>query len=375
MIKLRHVSLAAMAAALAVTGCGVASAQRGSPTATPAAASAEAVEAMQRELAKPRTEPGYVVPRLAIGQPDLQGVWSNASNTRMTRPGNFKSLVMTDAEAAKARAENPSNIRQATDDNQKISDGLLTGKDLAQGRGYNAFWIDPGNNYAMVKGSWRTSWVVDPPSGQVPFSEEGRKLLATMRADVGRGRGSGYDNPEERGAGERCIVGFGGSGGPPINNVLYNNNYQIIQSPDHVVFVTEMNHDARIIPLNGKHKPNVLKPYLGDSVGWWEGDTLVVETININPNGGGSVQLTPGGKVIERFTRYNENQILYEFEVHDPALYTQVWRGEMGLNKSPAIYEYACHEGNYGLEGILAGGRAADREGRDIREAGDRDEQ
>jgi hypothetical protein len=136
-----------------------------------------------------------------------------------------------------------------------------------------------------------------------------------------------------------------------------------------------MNHDARIIPLNGKHKPNVLKPYLGDSVGWWEGDTLVVETININPNGGGSVQLTPGGKVIERFTRYNENQILYEFEVHDPALYTQVWRGEMGLNKSPAIYEYACHEGNYGLEGILAGGRAADREGRDIREAGDRDEQ
>ncbi len=374
MIPLRHVSGAAIAAALALTAL-PALAQRGAPAAPTALASAEAVAAAQAEWAKPRTEPGYVVPRLAIGQPDLQGVWSNASNTRMTRPSQFKSLVMTDAEAAKARAENPSNIRQATDDNQKISDGLLTGKDLAQGRGYNAFWIDPGNNYAMVKGSWRTSWIVDPPSGQVPFSEEGRKLLATMRADVGRGRGSGYDNPEERGAGERCIVGFGGSGGPPINNVLYNNNYQIIQSPGHVVFVTEMNHDARIIPLGGKHKPNELKPYLGDSIGWWEGDTLVVETININPNGGGSVQLTPAGKIVERFTRYNDKQILYEFEVHDPALYTQVWRGEMGLNKSPAIYEYACHEGNYGLLGILEGGRAADREGRDIREAGDRDEQ
>jgi hypothetical protein len=371
MIPLRHVSRAAIAAALALSFA-AAHAQQSAP-ATPA--SAEAVAAAQAEWAKPRTEPGYVVPRLAIGQPDLQGVWSNASNTRMTRPNTFKSLVMSDAEAAKARAENPSNIRQATDDNQQISDGLLTGKDLAQGRGYNAFWIDPGNNYAMVKGSWRTSWIVDPPNGQIPFSEEGRKLLASMRANVGQGRGSGYDNPEERGAGERCIVGFGGSGGPPINNVLYNNNYQIIQSPDHVVFVTEMNHDARIIPLNGKHRPNVLKPYLGDSIGWWEGDTLVVETININPNGGGSVQLTPGGKIIERFTRYNENQVLYEFEVHDPALYTQVWRGEMGLNKSPAMFEYACHEGNYGLEGILAGGREADRKGRNISEAGDRDEQ
>jgi hypothetical protein len=375
MISLRHVSLAAMATALVMAGAAPALAQRGGPPVAAAPASAEAVAVAQTEWAKPRTESGYVTPRLAIGQPDLQGVWSNASNTRMTRPGSFKTLTMSDAEAAKARAENPSNIRQATDDNQKISDGLLTGKDLNSGRGYNAFWIDPGNNYAMVKGTWRTSWIVDPPSGQIPFSEEGRKLLASMRANVGQGRGSGYDNPEERGAGERCIVGFGGSGGPPINNVLYNNNYQIIQSPDHVVFVTEMNHDARVIKLNGKHGPNAIKPYLGDSIGWWEGDTLVVETININPNGGGSVQLTPGGKIIERFTRYNDKQVLYEFEVHDPQLYSQVWRGEIGLNKSPAIYEYACHEGNYGLLGILEGGRANDRSGKSNARAGDRDEQ
>jgi hypothetical protein len=354
---------------------GAAHAQRPGEGATPAPtpASAEAVAAAQAERAKPRVQPGYVVPRLAIGQPDLGGVWTNSSNTGLTRPSQFKSLVMTDEEAAKARAANPSNIRQATDDNQKITDGLLDGKDLAAGRGYNAFWIDPGNNYANVKGSWRTSWIVDPPNGQVPFSAEGRKLLNDMRGS--RGRGSGYDNPEERGAGERCIVGFGGTGGPPMMNVLYNNNYRFVQSPDAVVIEVEMNHDARIIRLNGKHGPSVLNPWLGDSVGRWDGDTLVVETININPEGGGRVQLTKNGKIIERFTRYNENQILYEFEVHDPALYTQVWRGEVALNRSSDLFEYACHEGNYGLEGILAGGRAADRIGRDIREAGDRDEQ
>src|SRR5690606_34699397 len=143
MIRLASVSLAVVAAAL-VAG-GAAHAQRGAPSAPAAPASAEAVAAAQAEWAKPRTEPGYVVPRLSFGQPDLQGVWSNASNTRLTRPDQFDSLVMTDAEAAKARAENPSNIRQATDDNQQISDGLLDGKDLARGRGYNAFWIDPGN--------------------------------------------------------------------------------------------------------------------------------------------------------------------------------------------------------------------------------------
>jgi hypothetical protein len=196
-----------------------------------------------------------------------------------------------------------------------------------------------------------------------------------MRGQRGQGRGTGYDNPEERGAGERCIVGFGGTGGPPLMNVLYNNNYQIIQSPDAVVLVTEMVHDARIIPLNAAHKPNALNPYLGDSIGWWEGDTLVVETININPNGGGQVQLTPSGKIIERFTRYSDAQVLYEFEVIDPLLYSQVWKGEVGLNRvDQNVYEYACHEGNYGLHGILEGGRANDRSGKGNGEKGDRDE-
>ncbi|MEZ5936911.1 MAG: hypothetical protein R3C52_01675 [Hyphomonadaceae bacterium] len=367
----RTASTLALAAGMATAGLGA-----GAAHAQAAAQTGARVEIYNLKPAKEgdRMAAGYVAPRLAIGQPDLQGVWSNASNTRLTRPSQFKSLVMTDTEAEQARANNPSNIRQATDDNQNIKDGLLDGKDLAAGRGYNSFWIDPGASYANVKGTWRTSWIVDPPNGQVPYSAEGRKWLASNRGS--RGRGTGYDNPEERSAGERCIVGFGGTGGPPMMNVLYNNNYQIIQSPDQVVIVVEMNHDARIIRLNSEHLPNAINPWLGDSIGWWDGDTLVVETTNINPEGGSQVRLTPEGKIIERFTRYSDSQVLYEFEVHDPALYTQVWKGEIGMNKvNDSVYEYACHEGNYGLQGILEGGRAADREGRDIREAGDRDEQ
>jgi hypothetical protein len=321
-------------------------------------ATTEAIAAAQAEMAKPRTEPGYKVPRLAIGQPDLQGVWSNASNTRLTRPAQFASLVMNDEQAAKARREHPQNIRQATDDNQKEADGLLNGRDLAAGRGYNAFWIDPGTNYSLVKGTWRTSWIVDPPSGQIPISEEGRKILAARRAD----RGTGYDNPEERGMAERCIF-FGGSSGPPLMNGLYNNNYRITQSPTHVIIVAEMIHEPRIIPLNARHSSPALNRYAGDSIGWFEGDTLVVETINVNQTGAGQAALTPGGKIIERFTRYNDKQILYEFEVNDPAIYSQVWKGEVGLNAAPNLYEYACHEGNYGLDGILRGGRENDRKG------------
>jgi hypothetical protein len=343
--------------------------QRDPEPAVATAISAEAAAVAAREMAKPRTEPGYRAPRLAIGQPDLQGVWSNASNTRLTRPTQFKSLVMNDEEAAIARRNHPQNIRQATDDNQKESDGLLNGRDLAAGRGYNAFWIDPGTNYSLTKGTWRTSWIVDPPNGQIPLTTEGQKILSVRRMD----RGTGYDNPEERGMAERCIF-FGGSSGPPIMNGLYNNNYRITQSRDHVIIVAEMIHEPRIIKLNAKHGPAALNKYAGDSIGWWEGDTLVVETVNVNPTGGGQASITDKGKVIERFTRYNDKQILYEFEVHDPSLYSQVWKGEVGLNAAPDLYEYACQEGNYGLEGILAGGRANDRKGVANRSSGSREE-
>ncbi len=356
MTKLSTMSYAVMAMALGLAGAGAASAQTGEAATGP--------EADKAAIAAPMVEPGYSVPRLAIGQPDLQGVWSNASNTTMRRPGKTKNLVMTDDEAAKARAENPSNIRQANDDNQKTSDGLLDGKDLKSGRGYNAFWIDPGNNYANVKGTWRTSWIVDPPNGQVP-GKPGANVDRPVHV------GTGYDNPEERNLNERCIIL--NTSGPPIGNYLYNNNLRIVQSPNHVVIESEMIHDTRIIPLNAKHGPKELAPWMGDSIGWWDGDTLVIETVNMS-RGGSTIQISPDGKITERFSRYNDKQVFYEFEVNDPSLYTQAWKGQMALNASPGLYEYACHEGNMGLLGILEGGRQADRDGRNISEAGDREE-
>ena len=366
MTGLRHVSLAVVSMALALTGGGAAFAQavgvdfgdmKSGVTLAGAETDPKAINA-------PVTEPGYKVPRLKDGKPDISGVWSNASNTAMRRPGSSKNLVMTDDEAAKARASNPQNVRQQTDDNQKESDGLLTGKDLASGRGYNAFWIDPGNNYAIVKGTWRTSWIVDPPSGQVPFKPGvSRSEYGGPRPQnaAGRDPGYGYNNPEERNLNERCFIL--GTSGPPIGNYLYNNTTQITQSPDHVVIMSEMIHDARIIPLNAKHQPKELTPWMGDSIGWWEGDTLVVETINMQ-RGGGGVALSPSGKITERFTRYNDKQVFYEFEVSDPELYTQAWKGQMSLNAANGIYEYACHEGNYALHGILEAGRKNDREGK-----------
>ena len=148
-----------------------------------------------------------------------------------------------------------------------------------------------------------------------------------------------------------------------MNNVLYNNMYQIVQTDDYLVILVEMVHDARIIPINGEHRPDPLKPWLGDSVAWWEGDTLVVETINLHPqqSAQNSAALSEQGKVIERFTRWSDEQIVYEFEVTDPVYYTETWRGEMSFNATDTkLYEYACHEGNYGLIGILAGARRAD---------------
>ncbi len=322
-----------------------------------------------------RTAPGYEAPRLAIGQPDLQGAWSNASLTGLERMGGFDKLTLTDEEALQSAETNPLVVRQQTDDNQDASTEY-DGKDLQSGRGYNAFWISPGTMYGNVKGTFRTSWITEPSNGRVPFSDEGRKKVREAR--MASRRGSGYDHPEERSRGERCIQSFAGNGGPVmLNSRYYNDNYRIVQSPTHVIIEVEMVHDARIIPLfdnaeaaRASRGPDSIRPYLGSSVGWWEGDTLVAETINFHPSqmGGGRVSVSAGGKVTERFTRYSDDQVLYEFEVDDPALYTQVWKGEMALNKLSGdgdVYEYACHEGNYGIEGILAGARQNDRAGID----------
>ncbi len=340
--------------------------------------------------------PGFVPPKTSWGAPDLQGTWTNASITDMQRDPAYPTLVMTPDQVRKMEGEDYYNNR--TREDAKPTDlktaKLLDGSDLLSGGGYNAFWVDQGNKVAIVKGQPRSSWIVEPVNGRIPRkgaagAAPARPTSGTPGAPTGaasrtgtvqgpgavdRNAGGGfgsYDNPETRPMGERCIIGFGNTGGPVMTNVLYNNHYQLVQSPDHVLILIEMVHDARIIPIvkskaDAKFSAGLIKKWLGESVGWYEDNTLVVETRNVMPAQRGYIG--PGGTLTERFTRWNGSQILYEFTVDDPAQYSQPWKGEMSLNwsKEP-FYEYACHEGNYAMEGILAGARKQEREGKTVR--------
>ena len=227
--------------------------------------------------------------------------------------------------------------------------------------------MDPGNQLAVVNGEIRTSVIVDPPEGQLPYNETGRANFAAAMQ-----RRQSYDGPEVRPLGERCVVGFGSTGGPPKLPVLYNNLTQIVQSEGYVVLLAEMNHDARIVRMNGEHLDPPMYPWLGDSIGYYEGNTLVVETTNFHPQQSlrsslehrfyGSVAM----KVTERFTRTSQESILYQFTVDDPENYSQPWSGELPMIRTDeSVFEYACHEGNYALPGILAGARRADLDGID----------
>jgi hypothetical protein len=314
----------------------------------------------------------YKAPHNAFGQPDLSGTWTNASVTQLERPAQYKSLVMTPDQA---KAMEKASIASASSIDSRPSDpkagAPAKGEDPG---GYNAFWIDPGTRAGQIKGEYRSSWLTDPADGRLPWSADGRKMFMK---DIARIQGD-FANPEARQLAEQCLLGFGSTAGPPMMNVLYNNTYQIQQDADHVAILVEMDHDVRIIRLGAKeHLPAAIRPWMGDSIGHWEGDTLVVETTNFNP--GESlrpgiptvVYLSADAKVTERFTRISATQILYEFKVEDPKVYTKTWRGEMPFNVTRGpLYEYACHEGNYALPGILAGARHAEAQGKKPEAAG-----
>jgi hypothetical protein len=255
-------------------------------------------------------------------------------------------------------------VRQRTDDNQDEST-QFTGADLGRGRGYNAFWIDPGMTYNQVRGEYRTSFVVEPPDGQIPLRRDAMRNRPQQAADeesqATRPMGN-FDGPESRPLAERCIL-TSGSAGPPMLTYLYNNNYEFVQTDSHFVIRAEMLNYARIVRIGGSRVPADVQPLHGDSIGRWEGDTLVVETTNFHPyHANGRIPLTRNAKVTERFTRYSDDQIVYEFTVEDPERYTRPWRGEYSFNRSrDQVYEYACHEGNYALPGILSGAREQEK--------------
>jgi hypothetical protein len=307
----------------------------------------------------------YKVPRTADGHPDLQGTWTNATLTPVERPKTLGDrLVLNETEALQME-QRMKDFAAASDQPSDLS------QDLPKGGvgGYNVFWFDPANQVATVNGERRSSLIVSPANGQVPeLSEPGKQRLAARTARAAQGA---FDGPEQRALGERCILGFGSNSGPPMLPVMYNSHYQIVQNRDSVMIHIEMVHDARIIRLGGQHSPEHLRKWMGDSIGRWEGDTLVVETTHFNPVqpiqiGQGatyrSIPVSPGLKVTERFTRVGPRTIKYEFTVDDPDTFSTAWRGEIPFHATDQpIYEYACHEGNYALPGILAGAREEEK--------------
>lgn len=322
-------------------------------------------------------DPNYKPPRTPEGRPDFQGVWSNASLTTMTRTDRggrlgVDTLVIPDEKVAElTRNASYSKSAAASQLRTDPNSGVFT--DRNTDAGYNAFWIDPGSEYARVDREWRSSWITSPANGQVPFNAEGRAMRANRMTNVSKIKNTGA---EIRPVGERCLASFGSQAGPPLNNAMYNNNFQFVQTPDHLMIDVEMNHDARIIAISRdgaekSHRPAEVKQWFGDSLARWEGDTLVVVTRNLHPTQlkVGAFPVSEKGQVTEWFRRVSDDVIDYRFRVEDPTYYTQAWTGQMPLRRSKErVYEYACHEGNYALPGILRGmneGRdtAIDKEG------------
>jgi hypothetical protein len=298
----------------------------------------------------------WTVPRTPDGKPDLQGVWTNATLTPLERPAAVGGkATLTDAEAAAWEKKNKDEEEKydGKADNP-IADSLGSGGT----GGYNALFVDHGTELARVDGVKRTSLIIDPPDGKVPpITAEARARNAAMMRSMGR-----FDSVKDRPLGERCLTSFGSSSGPPMLPVLYNNNYQIVQTPGNIVILVEMVHDARIIRMNGTHAPPSVRQWFGDSIGKWDGDTLVVDTTNFTDKTrfrGSSENL----HVVERFTRTDQNTILYRVTLDDPTTFSKAWTVEYPFvaTKGP-IYEYACHEGNYAMGDILGGARKADAE-------------
>jgi hypothetical protein len=309
----------------------------------------------------------FTAPRNAWGQPDLTGVWTNATITRLERdPRLGDRLVLSEQEALRlegVNAERSEKLSRPTAAATKVDDLPECGSGATgPACGYNTFWIDPGTKVIRIAGEARSSILVSPKNGRLPMTPAAE---ARLQARLGNAQVGNFDGPERRPLGERCLVGFGSTSGPPMLPVLYNNHYQIIQGKDEVAILIEMVHDVRVIRMTGGHAPAQVRAWMGDSIGRWEGETLVVETANFRADQtfrGATETLT----VIERFTRISPQQIRYTFELRDPATFSAPVIGEQALNASnEPIYEYACHEGNYALAGILAGAREEERKGRE----------
>jgi hypothetical protein len=287
-------------------------------------------------------------PRAPDGHPDLQGIWNFSSLTPLERPAQFADKpVLTDAEAAEFERQTLERI-----DADRRRDTAEA--DVAQA--YNNAWYDRGTK---IVGTRRSSLIIDPPDGRIPPQTTSGQAMAAARAEARRGRGPA-DGPEDRSLAERCLL-F--NAGPPLLPGPYNNNLQIVQTRDYVVIANEMIHDVRIVPLDGRpHLPGAIRRWQGDPRGHWDGDTLVVETTNFSDRTsirGSDMQL----RLVERFKRVDAKTLDYQFTVDDPSVFSRPWTVSLPMTASEGrIYEYACHEGNYAMIGILRGARAQEKE-------------
>lgn len=323
----------------------------------------------------------YAAPRNGFGQPDISGNWSNATLTPQVRPSLYGTrAVQTPEEVRLLEGAN-----DAKDAKGRAASDVSAGASASDNVGaYDRAWIDNGTGVMRVGGQPRTS-LLTTADGQPPprrgepahvlpsgagSAEAGRKAVAAAaQSDIFEGQGSlaaaragSYDNPEQRALGERCIIGFGRNAGPPMfPNGWYNNNYILAQSPAEVAIVIEMVHDVRHVRLNAKHRTDDIRPWFGDSIGWWDGDTLVVETDHI-PQAQAYYGQWKHLKVTERFTRVAADRLRYRFQVEDPDAWDAPWGGEYEFHPLKGqVLEYACHEGNYALRGILSGAREEEK--------------
>jgi hypothetical protein len=292
----------------------------------------------------------WAPPRTPDGYPDLQGIWTNSTLTPMERPRELGTKKVFTEEEAKSW-EN----RDLTQGSRDRRDGSAE-EDV--GRAYNELFFERGTKLARYGGMIRTSLITDPADGRIPaLTPEAEKRLEAARAYAAL---HPADTPRDRSLTERCL--HWQASGPPMLPGPYNNDYQIVQTPGYVMILVEMVHDVRVIPTDGRpHLPPTVREWIGDSVGRWEGNTLVVDTTNFT----GKTRFRGSSEnlhVVERFTRVAPDSILYAFTIDDPSTYTKPWSGELPLVASLGpIYEYACHEGNVALMGILAGARADEK--------------
>ena len=293
-------------------------------------------------------------PRTPDGKPDIQGSFTFSTITPLQRPQALAGKdTLTSEEAAEFEASE--NTRLNRDLFDPIKGAPSAGyAPRAQGGvlSYNEFWYERGSRLTRDK---RTSLIVDPPDGRVPLTDAARK----KNEEQGKRLSTGFaDSYTDRSLADRCIVGF--NSGPPMISGAYNNNLHILQVPGYVVILNEMIHNTRIIPTDGRPHGRI-RQWAGDSRGRWEGNTLIVETINFLRETS-LIGSTADTKLVERFTRVDPDTVMYEFTVRDPNSYTRPWSVMMPLTRTDEkLYEYACHEGNYGLHGILAGARAKDK--------------